>query len=277
LGVQLKSSVSVIIPAFDEERHLAACLETLRLQTLPGAEIIVVDDGSRDATAAIAHRASVCLVRQPHLGMAPARNRGAEASAGEILCFLDADMTFAANFLERLTAPIREGRAVSTWSKEEFVANAGEGWATLWTLNEGLPTGHRVFPNLPDLAPGIRAIRREPFFAVGGFDDEGYYSDMSVSKKLGTLALAAPGAVCYHNNPSTPREVFLAARWIGRAGRVGGLGDAWLLRNPVSSLRHARYLARAHGRPGFYLFRPLFDLGFLVGALQRRFGANGAK
>ncbi|MBI2910512.1 MAG: hypothetical protein HYY05_00110, partial [Chloroflexi bacterium] len=75
----------------------------------------------------------------------------------------------------------------------------------------------------------------------------------------------------------TPQEVFLAARWIGRAGRHGSLAAAWREHHPLRSLQHARYLSRAHRRPAFYLFRPLFDLGFLVGALQRSFGSSGAK
>lgn len=277
MGLDSNRGVSVIIPAYNEERHLGRCLATLQEQTLPASDIVVVDDGSRDKTAAIARAAAVRLVRQPHLGMAPARNRGAETSTGEILCFLDADMTFAPEFLDRLTAPIREGLALSTWSRDEYVANESEGWASLWTLNDGRPPGRRIWSDAPDLAEGIRAIRREAFFAVGGFDDEGYYADVSVCRKLGILALAAPAAVCYHYNPSTPQEVFVAARWIGRAGRHGSFVAAWRQHHPLRSLRHARYLARAHGRPGFYLFRPLFDLGFLVGALQRRFGVSGAK
>ncbi|MBI2911719.1 MAG: glycosyltransferase family 2 protein, partial [Chloroflexi bacterium] len=245
----MDDTISVVIPAYNEERRLARCLQTLADQTLPPIEVIVVDDGSRDRTAAIAVSEGARVLWQSHAGMAPARNRGAGASAGSILCFLDADMSFAPEFVERLTVPIRDGKAVSTWSKEEYVANPDEGWATVWTLNEGLPPGRRIFPDVPDLAPGIRAIRREPFFAVGGFDDQGYYADLTVSRKLGVLAMPAPGAVCFHYNPSTPQEVFLAARWIGRAGRHGSLAAAWREHHPLRSLQHARYLSRAHRRP----------------------------
>lgn len=273
----MDDSVSVVIPAYNEERHLGQCLQTLRDQTLPPLEVIVVDDGSRDRTAAVARSEGALLLQQGHQGPAPARNRGARASTGTILSFLDADMSFAPEFLERLTAPIREGRALSTWSKEEYVANPDEGWATLWTLNDGLPYGHRIRPQVPDEAPVVRAIRREHFLAVGGFDDQGYFDDSSVSRKLGVLAVPAPGALCYHNNPASPGEVLLAARWIGRAGRDGGLRTVWRERNPWSSLRQARHLARLHRRPAFYLFRPVFDLGFLIGACQRRLGGSKAK
>ncbi len=273
----MNDTVSVVIPAYNEERHLAECLQTLRDQTLRPFEVIVVDDGSRDRTTTIARSAGVHLLRQDHEGPASARNRGARASSGAVMCFLDADMAFAPEFLERLTAPIRAREAISTWSREEFVANAGQRWATLWTLNGGLPAGHRLPPGAPDEAPVFRAIRREPFFAVGGFDDEGYFDDSSVSRKLGIMALPAPGAICYHHNPSTPREVFLAARWIGRSGKAGGLAEVWRLHNPLMSLRNARYLALKHGEPGFFLFRPLFDAGFLLGSLQHRLGSSRAK
>jgi glycosyltransferase involved in cell wall biosynthesis len=88
----LLSLVSVIIPAFDAARFLPSALESVRAQTWQPFETIVVDDGSRDATAAIAEACDgVRCLREPHRGVAATRNVGIAAARGDVLAFLDAD------------------------------------------------------------------------------------------------------------------------------------------------------------------------------------------
>jgi len=83
---------SVVIPAFNSAATLARAIESVRAQTWPAHEIIVVDDGSTDATAAVAGRfEDVRLLRQKNSGVAAARNAGAVAACGDWLAFLDAD------------------------------------------------------------------------------------------------------------------------------------------------------------------------------------------
>jgi len=85
--------VSVIIPVFNGELYLAEALESVLAQTHRPFEIIVVDDGSTDGTAAVAQRfgAAVRYDPRPNGGAAAARNRGIELAAGDFLAFLDAD------------------------------------------------------------------------------------------------------------------------------------------------------------------------------------------
>lgn len=86
--------VSVIIPARNAEAFLAEALESVFAQTEPPAEIIVVDDGSTDATAEVARRQAargVRLISQVGAGAAAARNAGVAAATGDWLAFLDAD------------------------------------------------------------------------------------------------------------------------------------------------------------------------------------------
>lgn len=84
---------SVVIPAFNAAATLARAIESVRAQTWPAHEIIVVDDGSSDATASVAESFghAVTLIRQPNSGVAAARNAGARAATGDWLAFLDAD------------------------------------------------------------------------------------------------------------------------------------------------------------------------------------------
>jgi len=90
---------SVIIPAFNAAATLARAIESVRAQSWPAHEIIVVDDGSIDATAVVARQFgdAVQLVRQPNSGVSVARNAGAAAATGDWLAFLDADDWYAAD------------------------------------------------------------------------------------------------------------------------------------------------------------------------------------
>ena len=102
--------ISVIVPAYNAQRTLGPCLEALRSQTvaLDCYEVIVVDDGSTDNTAAIALRYDVHLIRQLNAGPAAARNRGARAASGEILLFTDADCVPDPAWIEWMTTPFSD-------------------------------------------------------------------------------------------------------------------------------------------------------------------------
>jgi glycosyltransferase involved in cell wall biosynthesis len=101
--------VSVVIPAYQAAATIAACLESVRAQRGPAErrEIIVIDDGSRDATAAIARSyAEVCVIAQPNGGAAAARNRGWRAARGDWIAFIDADCVASRGWLGALLAAV---------------------------------------------------------------------------------------------------------------------------------------------------------------------------
>jgi glycosyltransferase involved in cell wall biosynthesis len=85
------ASISAIVAVRDGAAYLAEALASIRAQSLPVLELIVVDDGSSDASAALARSFADQVIRQPPTGHASARNRGVRASRGELLAFLDAD------------------------------------------------------------------------------------------------------------------------------------------------------------------------------------------
>ncbi|MBZ0069291.1 MAG: glycosyltransferase family 2 protein [Thiobacillus sp.] len=89
----MNPTFSVIIPAFNAAATLARAIESVRTQSWPAHEIIVVDDGSQDATAEIARQfgGNVRLIRQANAGVSVARNAGAAVATGDWLAFLDAD------------------------------------------------------------------------------------------------------------------------------------------------------------------------------------------
>ncbi|MDR3050123.1 MAG: glycosyltransferase [Oscillospiraceae bacterium] len=108
--------VSVIIPAYQAQAHIAACMRALLAQTLEDIEIICVDDGSTDATPAILHdlaakHARVCALRQPNGGVSAARNAGLARARGEYVAFVDADDTLPPHALQTLWEAARQQRA----------------------------------------------------------------------------------------------------------------------------------------------------------------------
>ena len=79
------------MPVRDGERYLEAALRSLLDQTRPPDELVVVDDGSRDGSAALAEALGVRVLRRPALGVAAARNAGVAATSADLVGFLDAD------------------------------------------------------------------------------------------------------------------------------------------------------------------------------------------
>jgi glycosyltransferase involved in cell wall biosynthesis len=93
--------ISVVIPAYNACATLSETLDSVAAQTRPPDEVIVIDDGSIDATANIAsqHRLQPRLINTPHAGAAAAMNLGARSASGECLAFLDADDLWSAEKL----------------------------------------------------------------------------------------------------------------------------------------------------------------------------------
>ncbi|MBI2113052.1 MAG: glycosyltransferase family 2 protein [Candidatus Wildermuthbacteria bacterium] len=98
--------ISVIIPAYNEEKYIGKCLQSLASQkTAVPFEVIVVDNNSKDATSQIVARdfSSFRLVKETQQGMTKARNRGAREAKGDIFAFLDADCMAPPLWIENIS------------------------------------------------------------------------------------------------------------------------------------------------------------------------------
>lgn len=84
-------SVSVVIPARDDAVALRTCLTLLARQHVPPLEVVVVDNGSRDDTAAVARAHGATVMHEPRVGIPPAAATGYDAARGEVIARLDAD------------------------------------------------------------------------------------------------------------------------------------------------------------------------------------------
>jgi glycosyltransferase involved in cell wall biosynthesis len=98
-----KLTLSLVIPVFDEEGYLEACLSAIANQTLMPDEVIVVNNGSTDRTAALAKQFRfVKLIQEPRRGVIFARNRGFNAARGQIIGRIDADTILPPRWTEKI-------------------------------------------------------------------------------------------------------------------------------------------------------------------------------
>jgi glycosyltransferase involved in cell wall biosynthesis len=262
------ASISVVISAFNEAEHIARLLQSLRRQSRQPAEMIVVDDGSVDRTAAIVASMEVTALRVPHRGPAVGRNIGARAASGDVLVFLDGDMACAPQFIERLVQPIIDG-AIGTFTRDIYVGNPSNRWSRCYSTMRGLEQGRLLPSTFPSSWDNFRAIRRDAFLSVGGYDDVGYGEDRTVAAKLRAHAVVAPGAECWHFNPSSLREIFSNGRWIGRGPQIRRVRPPWrdhTLPRVVGSIRRDI----RSGLPPMLAVagRAAYHLGVVVGLLD---------
>lgn len=277
--------VSVIIPTYNEEKDIGECLESLSKQTFGDLEVIVVDDGSTDTTSLKLRGASqtygIKILKQDHKGAGAARNLGAKYAKGEILVFVDADMVFRQDFIEKLVEPILKGETVGTFSKEEYLANKNNVWARCWNLNRGLPPDRMHTESYPNRQKVFRAILRREFDKAGGFDEKaGYTDDWSLSEKLGVEATTASDAVFYHKNPQNLKDVFIQSRWMAkRRYKLGILGVLVALARvslPISLL-NGLLAVSSYQLSVFIIFKIVSDFGQFIGILEYLFFAKVSK
>ena len=108
--------LTVIVPVYNVSAWLPACLDSLAAQTLPGLEVLLVDDGSTDGSDAVC--AARCaadsrfrLLRQPHSGVSAARNLGLRHASGELIAFADSDDWLEPDMYRLLAEALEQGQA----------------------------------------------------------------------------------------------------------------------------------------------------------------------
>lgn len=282
--------VSVVIPVYNEEDVILDCLKSLVVQSYSKLEILVVDDGSSDSTVKLISKfmsdnkanstINIQLINGTHEGAGAARNLGVSKSTGEILVFVDGDMTFDNNFVKNLVKPINEDLMKGTFSKEEYVSNWHNVWSRCWNINEGWTEKKRHPSNYPDTQKVFRAILKSEFLKVGGYTPGGYNDDWSLSQKLGYEADMAKDAIFYHRNPSTLTEIYNHAKWVGkRSYKLGVLGYmAALFRSSIFvSVLVGLVKSFESMTPQYLIFKVVYDLGIFVGILNFMYTKKGAK
>ena len=209
-------SIAIIIPARDAERVLPATLAALG----PAPEVVVVDNGSRDGTAAAAVARGARVVHEPRPSRAIARNAGARATTAERLAFLDADCVPQAGWLDALDRCLDDhalvgGRVIVETSRPP---NRVERFDAAWRFRQEqtiTEQGWAVTANL-----GIHA---ELFRRLGGFDERYRHSGEDVDLCLragdvGERPVYCAEAAVVHDAEDTVRAVLKRGLRQGHAG-----------------------------------------------------------
>jgi glycosyltransferase involved in cell wall biosynthesis len=155
--------VSIVIPCYNHAGFLAETIESALAQTHQDLEIIVVDDGSTDASADVATRYPVRLLRQPNQGVAVAMNNGIRASSGAFALTLGSDDLLRPEYVERMLDSLRGAPGASfAYSRILFFGTACKEYPTEPFDPETLAQRNYV--------AAVALFRREAFDQVGGFD-----------------------------------------------------------------------------------------------------------
>jgi glycosyltransferase involved in cell wall biosynthesis len=166
------SAVSVVIPVRDGEAFLAAAVASAQRQSWPPGEIVIVDDGSTDGTAALARRlgAGVRLVQQPPRGLPATRNHGLRAARGELIAYLDADDLWTERKLEWLVPVLRDHPEIDV-----VLGHTRRMWSA--PAHPGGPPRTRLTEPELALHLGAAVCRRRAFERFGAFDETFSHSD----------------------------------------------------------------------------------------------------
>ena len=164
--------VSVVIPTYNRADLLARALDSVLAQTRPPDEIIVVDDGSSDDTAArvLEYGGRVRLLRQSHRGVSAARNRGIAESRGEWIALLDSDDEWLPRKLECQLQRLAETGYRVAHSEEIWIRNGRRVNPAKKHAKKGGWIFHDCLP-LCAISPSAALIHRSVFTATGVFDE----------------------------------------------------------------------------------------------------------
>ncbi|HNS52910.1 MAG TPA: flippase-like domain-containing protein [Anaerolineae bacterium] len=200
---------SVVVPAYNAEETIDACLVALTRQTVSADsyEVIVVDDGSRDATAAVVESHPFArLIQQPHIGASEARNRGVQSARGELVLFTDADCEPLPDWIEQLSAPFADPQvagAKGIYCTRQLSPVARFVQAEHEEKYDRLAKRGRI--DFVDTY--CAAYRRDVLLARGGFDGGlPLCEDQELSYRMaesGQKLVFVPRAVVCHNHQST--------------------------------------------------------------------------
>lgn len=260
--------MSVIVPTRNNQRTIAKCLRSIRTQTWRDVELIVVDNHSDDATAAIAAGlADRVMIAGPE--RSEQRNRGAAAASGEWLFFVDSDMALTPRVAEQAARVLIEDPGVAALIAPERAVGSG-----FWTRCRGLEK--RCYDGSE--AEAARVFRRDVFAAIGGYDESltgGEDWDLPDRVSAAGYSIGRVAAVINHNEGRpTLRAAYRKKRYYG-----GGVASYVSKRRSRALRRLARtsllsqprlLLAEPHVALGMFALKAAEAAGLVAGMVRRQ-------
>ncbi len=230
--------ISVVVCTYNGARTLRECLQALRALDYPDFEVLVVDDGSTDESAAIARELGFRVVSDGRQGLSGARNSGLRAASGEIVAYIDDDAWADPHWLYYLATVFLETEHAGVGGPN--IAPKGDGLLAACVANApGNPNHVLLSDEEAEHIPGCNmAFRRENLLAIAGFDKQFHRAgdDVDVCWRLrdrGWTLGFSPSAVVWHHRRGSLRafwrqqfhygaaEAFLEAKFPERYNSVG--------------------------------------------------------
>ncbi len=213
-----KPRVSIIVPAFNEEKVLARTIETLIEADYPDKEIIIIDDGSQDSTYEVAaryQRPGLKVVKRPNGGKFAALNTGIAISTGEIIVTVDADSLIARASIAELVRGFQNPEVAGVAGNLK-VFNRNKLITKLQALEYivQIQIVRRAFENFGSLtvaSGAFSAFRKTALEEAGWYDPDYLLEDFDITIKLLKSHMILHGnneAVCYTEAPETLRDVY---------------------------------------------------------------------
>jgi GT2 family glycosyltransferase len=252
----LKPLATVIVPHLNQPDMLEACLASLDAQSVaPGSfEVIVVDNGSAALPGAIVDRhPNARLLQELRPGPGLARNRGAEAACGKVLCFIDADCRAHPRWLEQALKTLAAvppatvlGGDVRIWREPGTPVTAVEAYESVFAYRFKLYIDRHGYSGTGNLV-----VRREDFAKVGPFRGLEVAEDVDWGRRARAAGLTIryePGMIVYHPARTSLRE--LLVKW-----------DRHMQHELNSARARPGWQVRWFGRACLVLASPLVDAG----------------
>ncbi len=211
------SSITIVIPAHNEERYIAECIESVLKAKFNGKkEVIVVDDGSNDRTLSIVKKfKGIKIIKQKHSGKSASINKSIAASKSDLIAVVDGDSAISEDSLVEITKEVEKKNVVASScvvrvkNRHKFVCM----WLDLEQLYNSLI--RRIFSkiNANIVTPGpLSVYRRKELVKVGGFSTKGFSEDIDVTIRLiraGYKIGFSNNAVSETNMPYEPKWFFM--------------------------------------------------------------------
>ncbi|SCK52158.1 Glycosyltransferase, catalytic subunit of cellulose synthase and poly-beta-1,6-N-acetylglucosamine synthase [Streptomyces sp. WMMB 714] len=291
---EVNEPVTVLVPAHNEEAGIESTVRSLLASTHPYLQVIVIDDGSTDATADIAERIQdprVLVIRQGNTGKPGALNTGLAHARSNIVVMVDADTVFEPEALHQLVQPLAHP-AIGAVSGNTKVGNRQKllgKWQHLEYVF-GFNLDRRMFEVLecmPTVPGAIGAFRRDALLGIGGVSEDTLAEDTDLTMALwraGWRVVYEETAIAWTEVPETLSQLWrqryrwcygtLQSMWkhrraaleVGPAGRFGRRGLSYLTLFQIA-LPFAAPVVDVFFLYGLFFRHPLEALGVWLGFL----------
>ncbi len=273
--------ISVVVCAYNADSTMDGCLASFAKVKYPKFEVIVVDDGSTDATGAIADRHAalapyIHVIHQPNLGLSAARNVGMNAAQGEVVAYTDSDCYVDPHWLHYMAWAFTDERFVAVGGPN-LAPSEDNRTAACVAVSPGAPTHVLLTDEIAEHIPGCNmAYRKQHLAGIGGFDAtyRAAGDDVDVCWRLqneGHLIGFSAAMTVWHHRRNTVSAYLKQQKGYGRAealllpkhkDRFNMLGNSRWAGRIYGDISGALLAARPivyHGAFGMGLFQTLYE------------------